>query len=268
MKVFISWSGDASRELGEAIRDWLPSVIQSVKPFFTPNDIEKGARWSKDIANELEESSIGIFCLTSENLSKPWIMFEAGALSKRLDISRVCPILFGIENTDLQGPLVQFQSSKFSREEMLKLLKTINSCLGENKLDMAILDGVFEMWWPKLEERVNKILLRYNGVEKNKDIRNDRELLEEILQLTRLKSNSVNEKRHPLIEYNSYRHLVDRLDELVDSLADNCSLLEAREIVCTFYKPLINIARNIDLPEEQKRNLIQSIEDVNFLSIQ
>ena len=90
MKVFISWSGDLSRELGEALREWLPSVIQSVKPFFTPNDIEKGARWGKDIANELESSSVGIFCITKENLSKPWLMFEAGALSKNLDASKVC----------------------------------------------------------------------------------------------------------------------------------------------------------------------------------
>ena len=80
MRIFISWSGDLSRELGEAIRDWLPGVLQSVKPFFTPNDIEKGARWNKDISNELEQSSFGIFCLTKENLSRPWIMFEAGAL--------------------------------------------------------------------------------------------------------------------------------------------------------------------------------------------
>jgi len=47
--------------LAEALRDWLPAVLQSVKPFFTPNDIEKGARWGKDISQELEASSFGIF---------------------------------------------------------------------------------------------------------------------------------------------------------------------------------------------------------------
>ena len=114
MKVFISWSGDLSRELAEALRDWLPAVLQSVKPFFTPNDIEKGARWGKDIALELQASALGIFCLTKENLTKPWIMFEAGALSKQLDSSRVCPVLFGVESADLEGPLVQFQASPFS----------------------------------------------------------------------------------------------------------------------------------------------------------
>ncbi|WP_165788483.1 hypothetical protein [Stutzerimonas stutzeri] len=41
MKVFISWSGDMSREIGEALRTWIPGVIQQVKPYFTPNDIEK-----------------------------------------------------------------------------------------------------------------------------------------------------------------------------------------------------------------------------------
>ena len=102
MNIFISWSGDLSRELGEALRDWLPAVIQNVKPFFTPNDIEKGSRWSKEVGHELENSSFGIFCLTRENLSKPWIMFEAGALSKKLDASKVCPILFGVDSTDLK----------------------------------------------------------------------------------------------------------------------------------------------------------------------
>ena len=145
MKVFISWSGDLSRELAEALRDWLPAVLQSVKPFFTPNDIEKGARWAKDIAQELQSSAIGIFCLTKENLTKPWIMFEAGALSKQLDSSKVCPVLFGVESADLEGPLVQFQASPFSEVEMKKLIRTINAGLADQRLDDAVLNSVFEM---------------------------------------------------------------------------------------------------------------------------
>lgn len=197
MKIFLSWSGELSRELAEALRDWLPAVLQSVKPFFTPNDIEKGARWSKDIAQELETSSYGIFCLTKENLTKPWIMFEAGALSKRIDASRVCPVLFGVDNADLEGPLVQFQASPFNEAEIRKLMKTLNSGLGEQRLDDAVLASVFEMWWPKLNERVSKILERHAAKPAGTaSTRSDREILEEVLQLARLNSStSVNSPR-------------------------------------------------------------------------
>lgn len=84
-KVFISWSGELSNRLAEALRQWLPAVLQFVKPYFTPSDIEKGARWGSDILSELSESDIGIICLTKENQNMPWILFEAGAISKNFD---------------------------------------------------------------------------------------------------------------------------------------------------------------------------------------
>jgi hypothetical protein len=52
MKVFVSWSGDHSRQLAEAIHEWLPNVMQFTKPFFTPTDIDKGARWHNEISKE------------------------------------------------------------------------------------------------------------------------------------------------------------------------------------------------------------------------
>lgn len=187
MKVFISWSGDMSREIGEALRTWIPGVIQQVKPYFTPNDIEKGTRWSSDIAGELSESRIGIICLTKENLEKPWIMFEAGALSKQLESSHVCPILFDVENSDLKGPLVQFQATPFNRSEVKKLIATINKALGENKLEDSVLNSVFDMWWPKLEEQVKNIIEKFKkSGNAEEPSRAEREILEEILALTRM----------------------------------------------------------------------------------
>lgn len=188
MKVFISWSGDLSRKLAEVFRSWIPAVLQTVRPYFTPDDVEKGARWGQEISKELEASSVGIFCLTSENLEAPWIMFEAGALAKQLDKSRVCPILFGrVENTDLKGPLVQFQAATFSKLEIKKLLATINSQSAEGKLEATTLDKVFEMWWPQLDKEIARVLEEHKAPTAN-TIRTDRELLEEILELSRIRT--------------------------------------------------------------------------------
>jgi hypothetical protein len=185
MKVFISWSGDLSRELAETLRDWLPCVLQSVKPFFTPNDTEKGTRWGHDIANELQGSSVGIFCMTKNNLNAPWIMFEAGALSKHIDSSKVCPILFdGVKNTDLVGPLTQFQTSIFSEIEIRKLIQTINNALPSGKLADKTLETTFEKFWPDLDQKIQSILKNQN-TEKQTPTRGDREILEEILELCR-----------------------------------------------------------------------------------
>lgn len=184
MKVFISWSGKLSQVIDEAIKEWLPGVLQNVKPYFTPADIEKGSRWNADITKELEQSKLGIFIYTKDNLDSQWMLFEAGAISKTLDSSKVCPILFGLDNSDFKGPLTQFQTSQFNKIDFKKLVRTINNSLGDSKLDDRIFDEVFEMWWPKLEMRINKIL-ESNKVE-NTELRNDRELLEEILAITRM----------------------------------------------------------------------------------
>ena len=188
MKVFISWSGPLSKELGEAIRDWLPGVLQVVSPYFTPADIEKGTRWSTDISKELEESKIGILCVTRDNLHSDWILFEAGALSKSLQKSHVCPVLFNITNSDLAGPLKQFQTTEFEKKDFLKLLTVINGSLGDHKLPSKTLETVFEKWWPDLEEKVIEILSGVDGP--SEPVRSDRELLEEIVNLTRAAAKS------------------------------------------------------------------------------
>src|SRR5688500_18487578 len=117
MRIFISWSGERSRRLAAILHGWLPAVIQAARPYFTPDDIEKGARWSTEIAKVLEEALSGIICLTAQNLEAPWLMFEAGALAKSLDKSRVVPLVFGAELSDLRGPLPQFQAAVFRKDE-------------------------------------------------------------------------------------------------------------------------------------------------------
>lgn len=189
-KIFISWSGELSKKLAESIRAWIPKVLQSVKPYFTPDDIEKGTKWAKEISGELAESQLGIICLTQDNQHNPWILFEAGALSKNLDEAKVCPILFNFETTDLTGPLSSFQATKFNKEEIKKLLESINNSCNESKLEQKSLDETFDMWWPKLEDEINKTLKEATITAKPKK-RTDRDILEEILELTRSNSKSL-----------------------------------------------------------------------------
>lgn len=100
MKVFISWSGSGSpsHQVALILREWLPSVVQAVKPFVSSEDIDKGARGLPAIEAELQDSSCGIICVTRANYERPWLNFEAGALSKQVDeaTTRVMPLLIDI----------------------------------------------------------------------------------------------------------------------------------------------------------------------------
>jgi hypothetical protein len=184
MKVFISWSGDQSKQLAEAIREWLPSVMQFVKPYFTPSDIDKGKRWNNEISKELGQSQIGIIAMTEENLTSPWIMFEAGAISKVVEEGLVCPILFGIKQSDVVGPLTSFQAIDFNRKEVRQLLTTINNAATkEVALTEKTLDAVFNKWWADLEEKVKAILTAQPPA--SAPVREERDLLEEAVENTR-----------------------------------------------------------------------------------
>ena len=186
MKVFLSWSGHKSHQVALVLRDWLPSVIQSIMPYVSSEDIDKGARWSTDIAKELEDSSFGILCVTRENLEAPWLLFEAGALSKMMDKASVCPFIFDLKRAEVKGPILQFQSTIFEKEDVKKLLLSLNKCCNELSLKEDLLIKTFDVWWPKLEESLNKINEEKSSEETrldDKDLKN--EILEEILELAR-----------------------------------------------------------------------------------
>lgn len=197
MKIFLSWSGNKSKLIAEVLKDWLEQVIQSTEPWVSTS-IEKGKKWSKEISDKLEESKIGIICLTRENLTAPWILFEAGAISKSSE-SFVCTFLTDISSpSEITGPLSSFQHTKFSKEELLKLCKTINSRVKENKsgksLNEKSLEEVFEIFFPKLEAKINDILsIDIDLDESIPHLRSDRELLEELVENQRQLKEKLND---------------------------------------------------------------------------
>lgn len=187
MKVFLSWSGHKSHEVALAFRDWLPSVIQTIEPYVSSEDIDKGARWSTDIAKELEDSTYGILCVTKENIESPWLLFEAGALSKMMDKSSVCPFVFDLKRAEVRGPILQFQSTIFEKGDVKKLITSINKACEETALKEDLLLKTFDVWWPKLEQDLNKIK-RIKEETKSQNLNKNNIsniMLEEILELSR-----------------------------------------------------------------------------------
>ena len=127
MNVFISWSGEASKTFAIAVNNWLKQAMQKVKPWMSDAEIGPGERWNEKVSASLKETNFGIICVTPENLTAPWILFEAGALAKAVDSARVVPLLLGAKNTDLVTPLSQFQAVMADKNGFLKLAAVLNS---------------------------------------------------------------------------------------------------------------------------------------------
>lgn len=192
MKIFISWSGTASRQIAEALSDWLQRVIQAVKPFYSP-DIDKGAKWSNEIDDALEGTRFGIICLTPDNLNSNWVYYEAGALSKTKDAS-IWTFLVDLKPSDVKQPLGRFQHTLAEKKDLLKMLKSINAKLvevGGESLKESLLEEIFEESWTKLETRINqakesiKIQTDEKIIAPTENLRNDNDKLDEILEILR-----------------------------------------------------------------------------------
>lgn len=155
MRVFISWSGVASRAVAEALADWLPKVIQGVEPFVSAKDIDKGANWTVELARELDDARFGILCVAPDNLLSPWLNYEAGAIAKSVE-SRVCPVLLGVQKSDVRPPIAQLQMTSIDLEDFKLLMASMNKSAG-NPLDLPALHEAVEIWWPKLQAVIDEI---------------------------------------------------------------------------------------------------------------
>lgn len=203
MKVFISWSGELSKLVAKELSDWLPSIIQSVEVFYSPEDIQKGENWDSRLTKELEESKYGIVCLTKENVLAPWIHFEAGALANSLD-SHVSALMLDVVTSDIKGPLSRFQATKFEKDDFYKLVSDINNA-SDNPIAEKVLNNSFEAIWDKMNVNIQEIIKTHssNDAEEKNDETNG--ILEELLQLLRKQDAVLNnpEKLFP-VEYFEY----------------------------------------------------------------
>jgi hypothetical protein len=278
VKVFISWSGTNSHSVALILREWLPSVIQAIEPYVSSVDIDKGARWGTDISVELQRSLFGILCITKENIDAPWINFEAGALSKTVESSKVVPFLFDIKRSDIKsGPLVQFQSTLCEKDDILQMLRSINSSLEAQQLDEAHLVRIFNVWWPQLDAQLHDLQTQTRDQETGSQkkhrkisLEDSGEILEEILDVSR-QTNRILNSPTTLLPIDYIESVVDRFsarrgmyeflnpafDDLfrrwvalksqVDRSPDVDGMTVIRQLVAEVDGPLDYIMRHLDI---------------------
>jgi hypothetical protein len=185
MKVFISWSKPMSRQLALALRDWLPEVIQSIEPWMSSEDIDKGQRWAAEIGAKLGGLGQGVLCITAENMREPWLNFEAGALAKSLDDSRVRPLLLGVQPSDVTGPLAQFQATVANdRDDMLKFVTSLNEACA-SPLNPVRLQRAFERNWDEFEPKLSVISATPTQSKPTEKVRGTEEMVSELLDRMR-----------------------------------------------------------------------------------
>ena len=127
MKVFISWSGNDSRQAAELLKRWLPNVIQEVEAWLSTHDIGKGEKWFSNLSETLSKIEFGVLVVTKTNYKAPWIIYEAGALSKTVQ-SRVIPILCDMNILHIANtPLSQFNCALANKHEFWAVIAAINA---------------------------------------------------------------------------------------------------------------------------------------------
>ncbi|MEL7252002.1 MAG: toll/interleukin-1 receptor domain-containing protein [Bacteroidota bacterium] len=165
MNVFISWSKPLSNQIAIHLADWLKVFDRSIHPFVSSESIEAGELWLSRLMGELNETKLAIVCITPENFTSPWINFEAGAISKSIgEKSNVIPILFGMDTSDLprNNPFINFQGFSFNKENMLKVLRTINEKSNSPRSDNEI-EKAFAYSWAGLEKELRPLIEEANG---------------------------------------------------------------------------------------------------------
>jgi hypothetical protein len=199
MKIFVSWSGNPSLAVATVLREWLLDVFTGVKVFVSKEDIRKGKQWMSEISQELNDTNFGIACLTQDNMTAPWLLFEAGALSKHIKESAVCTLLLGgLRPGDVEGPLSHLQHTIFEKDDVFRMIKDINNVLDGERREEGRLKKLFDKYWTDLETNVAKALKTTTKAE-NK--RKTDDMLYELLETTNFIARNLHPEPRTLEEH-------------------------------------------------------------------
>lgn len=122
-----------------------------------------------------------------------------------------------MRTTDLEGPLSQFQGVEANEEGMMSLILSLNQVLPDkDKMTDEMVRNTFRVWWPDLEKRIAEIPT-HTPVNAMKPARSERQLLEEILEISRRLGGTSELKQLPTVS------------DMVAALVTQREMLDRRE---------------------------------------
>jgi hypothetical protein len=227
--VFISWSKEPSGEIAKHVQRLLGKIFPAPNiNFFVSNvKISGGDNFRYILDDKLENSNFGILVLTNNNIAQPWIMFEAGALSKHSDNTKITPILFGRNYKDREAPIEQFnyidyvnnsafiesdekfingKEKDFFNNLILPITRKLYGIKEPSQEQIEQLKDSLDKFWENFEKKIDEILAKptYSNIE---------ELSKDVTTLM------MDEKAYEKV----YSKRDDQLGELIKQLQSNTS---------------------------------------------
>jgi hypothetical protein len=220
--VVMSWSGRSSNHLARILKQWLADVVHSLKPWMSEEDIQKGSWWSRELPEVMRDADACIVCVTPDNLSSPWIHFEAGFIAHAIGRTLVCPYLLHTRKADVTGPMAQLQLTSADRDDTLRLVMDLNARLGDLGLTTERLQRSFNLHWPALESQLAALKIPSGGPQ---SVRPDSDILLEMLDRIRTIEASASSGSNQAVDVKSWlRARIQRLREAAtqpDASGDN-----------------------------------------------
>ena len=248
MKLFLSWSGARSRQIANTYNKWIKYIFPTLEIYISTEDIEPGRKWRDSIENGLEETYFGMLFLTPENLESRWIYYEAGSLSKGKNDSHVIPMLYQLDAGKLQEPLSAFQSMSLEKDNMLRVVKTINKKMAE-VTDELLLEEIFDNWWEKWEEEADKFPVDIEAIEESIKLKDAaqmdiQEQIEEVLTRLRQQDGKEGVAKIPrLHEMDNDKFKMQELEDFSNVIreADFLDSEQKRTVITKMYNKMIDL---------------------------
>ena len=160
MRVFLSWSGNRSKQAARELHQWLARLFPASR--YGCRKLSPGGRWSVSLQEALNRSDFGVVCVTPDNVDSHWLLFEAGAISKKSK-ALVAPLLIGLQPDELPPPLQQFQAVTSDYAGLYALCKELNSRMIDGRIEEKTLEKRFSKSYGAIEAALAKLGNRNDG---------------------------------------------------------------------------------------------------------